>query len=47
MGEQKQCSGKYASKEENTEDKERIKEKRRLIMENLRNYEKNIDLNVF
>jgi len=26
----RECSSKYASKEENTEDKERIKEKRRL-----------------
>ena len=32
--------GKYASKEENTEDKERIKEKRRLITGNLGNHEK-------
>jgi hypothetical protein len=38
---------KYTSKEENTEDKERIKEKRRLKAENIRNQEKNIDLNVF
>ena len=30
MGEQKQCSGKYARKEENTEDKESISEKRGL-----------------
>ena len=34
------CFGKYASKEENTEDKERIKEKRRLIMGILGNHEK-------
>ena len=34
------CKGKYASKEENTEDKERIKEKRRLIMGILGNHEK-------
>lgn len=32
---------------EQTGVKERIKEKRRLITENLGNYEKNIDLNVF
>ena len=35
-----QYKGKYASKEENAEDKERIKEKRILITENLRRNEK-------
>jgi hypothetical protein len=35
-----QRKGKYASKEENTEDKERIKEKRRLITGNLGSNEK-------
>ena len=35
-----QYPGKYASKEENTEDKERIKEKRRLKAGNLRDPEK-------
>ena len=34
-----QYKGKYTSKEENTEDKERIKEKRRLIMGNLGKHE--------
>jgi len=40
MGEQKQCSGKYASKEENSGDKERIKEKNGLKAGDLRNYKK-------
>jgi len=35
-----QHKGRYASKEENTEDKERIKEKRRLITGDLRSHEK-------
>ena len=35
-----QCSGRYASKEENTGDKERIKEKRRLKAGYFRNHEK-------
>jgi hypothetical protein len=35
-----QHKDRYASKEENTEDKERIKEKRRLKAGNFRNYEK-------
>ena len=36
-----QQKGKYASKEENTEDKERIKEKRRLITGIFRSHGKN------
>ncbi len=36
-----QRNGKYASKQENTEDKESILEKRRLITGNFRNHEKN------
>jgi len=35
-----QRKGKYASKEEYSEGKERMKEKRRVIMGILRNYEK-------
>jgi len=35
-----QRKGKYASKEEYSEDKERMKEKRRAIVGNFRNYEK-------
>jgi len=35
-----QCSGKYVSKEENTEGIGRIKEKRRLITGNLSSHEK-------
>jgi len=35
-----QHKGRYASKEEYSEDKERIKEKTRLITEILRNHEK-------
>jgi hypothetical protein len=35
-----QRKGRYASEEENTEDKERIKEKRRLITGDLGNHEK-------
>jgi len=35
-----QHKGRYANKKENTEDKERIKEKRRVKAGNLRNYEK-------
>jgi hypothetical protein len=35
-----QCKGRYVSKEENTEDKERIEEKRRLITGIFRSHEK-------